>query len=398
MTFFIQSILTSMNLNPLSRLAKSGIVFIITILLLVSWQSGVQINRIDIPSRLRSEKSDHVGKGISSLASEISMIKLETTPKALIGKGCSMKPTNFGFIIWDYQSKKVFTFDKKGRFIAVIGNIGKGPQEYTRLVNFLADPFPDQVIIVDQGTRKILFFKYTGEFVSAINLKVDPSGGMLIHDRNIITILYQDWNTPIDKERIGIMQVNREGKFLAKKLLGTGLKRGDFNHHSLNKLIAVGDGFLYSVYPHTNVYKTDFNLRTEKEFLSFDLGDMQTSYKTILDKDHLTQTEDPAYVRNFRIFKNNVWIEVINQSYSQTYLYDLKNRKLEFISMMGEMKEDLTNSNPFEPEVFTDEYLYELTDPGSIQFNCERYGINLKTHYPDWSLDDNPIIRIARLK
>ncbi len=387
-----------MILNPLPRLVKLGIVFIIPILLLVSWQSGVQIFRIDIPSKLRNAKSDFVGKGISSLVSEISMIKLETTPKALIGKGCSMKPAKFGFIIRDDQSKKVFTFDKKGRFIAVIGNIGKGPQEYIRLVNFLADPFSDQVIITDQGTKKILFFRCTGEFVSSISLKVDPSGGMVIHDKNIITLLYQDWNTTIDNERIGIIQVNREGKVLAKKPLGTGLKRGDFNSHTGNKLLAVDEGFLYSVYPHTSVYKTDFNLRGEQEFLSFDLGNMQTTYKTILDKEHLSQTEDLAYVRNFRIFKNKIWIEVINQSYAQTYLYDLKSGKLEFISMMGEMKEDLTNSNPFDPEVFTDEYLYELTDPGSIQYNCERYGIDLKKHYPDWNLEDNPTIRIAKLR
>ncbi|MCX6225052.1 MAG: hypothetical protein NTV01_09960 [Bacteroidia bacterium] len=88
-------------------------------------------------------------------------------------------------------------------------------------------------------------------------------------------------STTNDKERIGILQVNREGKILARKLLGTGLKGGDFNSHTANKLVAVSDGFLFSVFPYSIVYKTDFNLIKEEEFLTFDLGDIQAPFPSI---------------------------------------------------------------------------------------------------------------------
>ena len=234
--------------------------------------------------------------------------------------------------------------------------------------------------------------------MSSISLAVDPSGPMVIHEKNVLTLLYQDWKTKIDRERIGILQINQKGEILARKLLGTGLKRGDFNSHTVNKLIKVKDGFLYSVYPHTLVFKTDFKLIKEEVFLSFELGELQASYKIKLEKDHVSQEEDKAYVRNFSVFKDRIWIEIINQTYGQVYLFDLKSGKLEFISMLGEMKDDLTESIPFWPMVISNDFIYELEDPGMIEFNANRYGVDLKKHYPGWSLEDNPTIRIAVLK
>jgi hypothetical protein len=97
---------------------------------------------------------------------------LEYTPEASLPEYAPIYQTGTGYYLVDqYQSKKVFEFDLKGKYIRSFGTPGKGPGEYGRIKDALIHEGRLEILT---GTDKTEIFRYDREGRFTETLKILP--------------------------------------------------------------------------------------------------------------------------------------------------------------------------------------------------------------------------------
>lgn len=69
-----------------------------------------------------------------------------------------------GYLIADFTHDAILVFDSHGSFIQRIGDLGRGPGEYGRLIDLRYNPFKQSVDVYDRNW-KFLQFSLTGELL-----------------------------------------------------------------------------------------------------------------------------------------------------------------------------------------------------------------------------------------
>jgi len=100
-------------------------------------------------------------------------IMLETSESCLIGEVTKIRVSDqFIFILDARIAKSLYVFDKDGRFIRQIGNLGNGPGEYNTPSDFTIDRKNNVVYILNSYPNRInKYDATTGRFIQAINLE-----------------------------------------------------------------------------------------------------------------------------------------------------------------------------------------------------------------------------------
>jgi len=108
----------------------------------------------------------------SSFISQVTYTQLETRENCVIGNVTKLIETDDRFYILDSRSaKRIFAFDKSGKYLFTIGNNGKGPREYLIPSDFCVDMINNYILIID-AEKKILMFDLNGNFIKErYNLK-----------------------------------------------------------------------------------------------------------------------------------------------------------------------------------------------------------------------------------
>jgi len=119
---------------------------------------------------------------LSSIATDIEYIPLETTPECLLGD-----PDNLTVTITDrhiaINSGGLKLFDREGHFLRAIGSRGRGPLEYVSSSEYVIDEQKQQVHILDVETKRVLTYgldgSYSGVFrvgPEPVKIFIDPQG------------------------------------------------------------------------------------------------------------------------------------------------------------------------------------------------------------------------------
>ena len=131
----------------------------------VDYDTSLNTISFDFESDL-SESAD-----ILDLIDSIQVVKLETQKDCLISKIYKiLYDKDYIYILdGDMSSGALLKYTRSGKFVQKISNTGKGPREYIRLGDFLlAD---DQIILLDAGRDKIMFFSKNGEFIKEFSVE-----------------------------------------------------------------------------------------------------------------------------------------------------------------------------------------------------------------------------------
>jgi hypothetical protein len=92
---------------------------------------------------------DQITFNIGELFSSGQIVRLETKPEALIGRITELEVSDNYIVIYN-QGGRILLFDRQGTFIRHIGQIGKGPFEYSH-VNGLAFSSNEDLILADRA-------------------------------------------------------------------------------------------------------------------------------------------------------------------------------------------------------------------------------------------------------
>ena len=148
----------------------------------ISSESITDLSRMD-----RVEIKERKQISVDSVIEKIDYVKLGNTGDVLIGKVTHLLITPDHFVIGDTrQAKAVFVFDRAGNVQAVISRLGRGPQEYQDLNTIFLSPDRQAIGIVDNSTKKLLYFDMAGNFIKKQDLPFSCNGIEYLDDKTLM--------------------------------------------------------------------------------------------------------------------------------------------------------------------------------------------------------------------
>lgn len=130
---------------------------------------------------------------ISTYFKSVKPILLETSENNLLKSIDAIQITDDYIFILDRQYKKLYCFNKTGRFIRQIGHLGNGPGEFSNISDFTLNKNNKLIFILDNYTSKIHVYKFTGEHISSINIHntIDGVFGHIQYSNNYLFTDFQ---------------------------------------------------------------------------------------------------------------------------------------------------------------------------------------------------------------
>lgn len=139
----------------------------------MSTQAKQKFYNIDIRDSLNNPENCY----LSSVATEIQYVPLETNPSCLLSKISDLKLFNGNIFISD--KKALYKFDSKGNFIQQIGRKGNGPGEYGMVFFFSIIEKTNEIILFSYPAGRINIYDIeNGTYKRSFRLDFDATGSI----------------------------------------------------------------------------------------------------------------------------------------------------------------------------------------------------------------------------
>jgi len=339
---------------------------------------------------------------LSEIASDISYIRLETTPESLIGRIKKVRYFDNKFLVLCSQTDQIFIFNSKGTYIAKINHIGRGPGEYLQIRDFTSIPIDTSIMIVDAMQRKVIKYDFTGKFLQEMRWNTNPHNISVLNDS--LVALQSNYPDFILNGKYSIALYEKNLKPLKKMIpqrTNTHEERvGYIPSHSLNFFAHVSDTLTFWEYRNDIIYKIINNQEViQKYYIQYShkikQGNMKNFFGVPPDKNELVifiETE------NYMFMEGTTFGETFRIVY-------FKDRDMGYNIAINEYKEDLTNDFDHGPNF----YPRGVLDNGQLykSFSLFNFHENRGKNLPfpevlkindDVLFEDNPVIMLVTLK
>lgn len=109
---------------------------------------------------------DSINIRYSDIFTKVDYIPLECTVQSLIANVNKLEILeDGGYLVLDRNNSKVLRFNKDGKFVNKIGEVGKRHNEYTRVNDFAYLPSLQKIVIWDNPSHSLLVYSLDGEFL-----------------------------------------------------------------------------------------------------------------------------------------------------------------------------------------------------------------------------------------
>lgn len=264
--------------------------------LLYSCRTENNTSHIIIPVDVENSRKD---VSFYDVFKSVDVITLETCEDCLIGEVNKIIYADSIYYIFDKRQAGVSAFNKKGRFLFKIQNIGRGPGEYLRIADFEINKYTNSIDLLTPFGEVFKYGRERGEFIDSYHL---PESVRAVHFFKSLsrdtTVFYQIFeNNPVLfyslKEQIITGEQRELPDFISRHLPAA------FNwhpYHIINGKLRVFEYFSNSI------YEVEENKLVP--YLTWDFGSYNFDYKT------LKVGMDRQYYDEY--FKNNALIHVFS--------------------------------------------------------------------------------------
>lgn len=365
---------------------------------------------------------------LSDFATGLSYIPLETHPDGLIGDAVYYRAIHIpgaGYIIYHVNNSQetAMFFSEEGQFKNRIGKIGKGPGEYTEYRNLVYDPYLNQVVVLTYFG--IMTYELDGRFKELIEIETGPKElvnfkQIVVADKESWAIYYSIWKSA-DLKEIGVMKVNKKGKFLkvwdlsddnypstvGRNFSGTYLTnyggRLYFSHYPGYKIEALNQNDHWDV-----AYLVEPPFR--KTPLEYYTSAVSNEKRSLYEMDHGNLNWSLPYGKHIYIggaFKRKIFYAYYDTNTGKvlTYTWDSK-----FNKRGGGISNDIDGGFPIRfgrPD--SEGYSYELVgaepildfqERGLLKPDGKRYGnhLSLQEAIKNLQPEDNPVLVLIKMK
>ncbi|WP_301703844.1 6-bladed beta-propeller [uncultured Parabacteroides sp.] len=130
----------------------------------------VQVGDDQVMSCDQKLLGDTVRIPLSHFAEEMEIVKLDSRDEALVGQTAITVSDNYLLAHSGYPPTAFKLFDRKGNYIAEIGGIGQGPNEYTSVYDAQIDELNQRIYLMPWQSDKLLVFDMQGKVLEPIPL------------------------------------------------------------------------------------------------------------------------------------------------------------------------------------------------------------------------------------
>jgi len=126
---------------------------------------------------LSGKEQEFVNMNLSTIATDINYIALETKPDSYLTSIYKLVKTNDNLLVLDrtaMKSERLIIFNLNGSFKALVNRVGKGPGEYVNIDDFAFDPQNQCITILDSNQKKLLQFSLSGQFIREARMDIRP--------------------------------------------------------------------------------------------------------------------------------------------------------------------------------------------------------------------------------
>lgn len=361
-------------------------------------------------------------KGVASISSYFKSAKpiiLETSENNLIKSIDAIQVTNDYIFILDRQYKKLYCFNKAGEFIRKIGNPGNGPGEYSNISDFTIAEDDKLIFVLDNYTSKIHVYKFTGEYISSLNINNAIEGifGHIQYNNEQLFIDYQPNIIPSKKATPLLIKIDgNSGKFLGKYLpseiynLGFQLITFKNNSYFYSKnsqspyYAPIYSPIVFSIENNITPY---FQIKSSRLLKKDDLKGLDLSYPGIiaeinnLDKiksilnfletgNYIICEYSDGYKLNTIVFSKTNKVANLYEGFFDDYVYRTFRESIPHYLACSDKKGVYAYMNINDIPLFIDYY-----ESGKIKLNFDQFQIDITQKL---SKDSNPLIFYYEIK
>ncbi|MGM9759090.1 MAG: 6-bladed beta-propeller [Parabacteroides sp.] len=365
------------------------------------------MNPLPLQAQTRIELAKHLSATasvpLSSVASSIRNIPLETTDDCLLSNELAVCCTATDIFVLDRQATAVYRFSINGKLQNRIGKQGQGPGEYIRPTSLYVDKETRTVFVLDGNNQKFYLYDFAGKFIRSFKMEC------FSYTMEKVGSDYVYANAFYDKQKQELVKMNAGGTLL--KSLNSTYKAGKGISIEVPFFYAYRSKVYYKVPIDNRVYEVDADLKKHPVY-QFELG----SYTPNPEERQIVTRQNQGKVE---LQKGAVIIWDLSESDSHLLIsysfnktsamavYEKQTGKIS-IPKTGEAygwKDDLSqgpavrfDSNTAGHRCSTEaNQVVSLIYPSALDWDKYKQGSFAKT-LQTMSEDDNPIIQIVTLK
>ncbi|MDR2423311.1 MAG: 6-bladed beta-propeller [Prevotellaceae bacterium] len=321
----------------------------------------------------------------SSMFKSVRTIILDDDEYAVIGHIDQLQVfENYLFIMDGRKAKKLFIYNKEGKFVRQIGSQGQGPGEYTDLYDFCLDTKKREIYILDISGKVLKYNFDDGKFIKSLNFDTSKANCFyisLINNKLYTAIVSHDAKVP--------------GNLLLEMDIETGNKQEylDANTYNYGWNRAVFNQFNFLFGKHNNSQR--FVARFMNTIMSIDKDGVKP-YISLYHKDWVRNSDinpqkklEELVDQQSELFKaGRVWMEQHNYIESNNFIYFQCNR---FYLVIDKNTQKATRYKSFEHDLI---YSKEGLSSGSFVFYNSQaaYSIGYMPYFIE-KIHENDILR-----
>ena len=361
---------------------------------------------------------------LSAIAEDIEYVPLETTPESLLGDYRNVKAEVLKDYIVVYDKHQMDDvplklFSRQGKYIGEIGAIGKGPNEYQRILGYFCLEKYNRIYILNDSPPKLLVFNFSRQCTGSIPLS-RSAAKVIASDPDRIGIMYLPFSE-IPNETARFEWIDHNGKVLKSVQLYQGRPKdggGAFAPRAQLKII--GEEVHFVEQPFDTVYLLD-PVKGFQPIMSFNYGPDKMPREISTDVRRIMLEARPySFVSGQLETPDYYFIRVIQKQQIKMVLYNKNNQAVSSLRPNDEYKKfldaslgfanDLDGSIPFWPNSGTENQLVSMTAPEVLKpVFQDRPATKVKLKRPELrdrlfkmvdqlKEDDNPVVVIVKIK
>ena len=148
---------------------------------------------------------------LSEFIDDYRIVKFENSDSAIFRAWKTVVSKNYVAIIQG-GSQPVVLFDKTGKFIGNIGQIGQGPSEYIMAYDALIDEKRNKIYIVELNSNHILEYDLEGNYLSTKEVGNLNKPSLFLNDDgtvSVVSITFGDTDEPFTAAIVGDTVINK---------------------------------------------------------------------------------------------------------------------------------------------------------------------------------------------
>jgi hypothetical protein len=383
---------------------KEHFYMFLTLLGLVIFFSCSKKSKQDGSLILEINPQDSKNLELNAFCSSIELIPLQTNKQSILGNCHKVEIYKDRFYIHDRINHAIFVFDKEGEFLFnTLNQKGRGPGQYSNLMDFNINPYTENLEILDAPSRKIKLYDIDGNYKNFIPLAPEISP-FLVNFKALSEDVYLFYSQFSQNRKGSLIFYSLTSGKILNKAAPLPKKIKNLSSTISNPFNFFNDQlYFFHKFPSNIVYLVDPLKLDIKKDIELNFGDHNFTL------DLLPNKRQKEFYRSFILNNDNKYafvtdIKENNEFLLVFYLFEKKIHVVKYNKTTKELQlgHNLTHSIgqlPV-PNLLDNNYLYFFSEPSYVKYviSTDLLDNNSNDRLKRIKEDDNPIIVKYKLK